>query len=298
MRYKNLFWGIFFIVIGVLWFLNMKNIVVIYYSNIYSLWPLVLIWMGISIIPIKNGYKISMDLLVLALAIYILLAPNNYQHSTLSPIEKEQSKMLFEKKTDSVKISQTVDLSMSLYGGSFTIGPGSDIVNVFGKEKKAQKISIKHEIDDINSHSDIELNYHIFSSLANESNYKILLHLLPIWSINLDAGAAKCAFDLSDFKVRKININAGVTDVYIKLGALYSDVALTIATGVAIANIEVPSNMQCIVYDESGFTRLDLNDFNKQEKNKYISNNTNDESKGVIHINIQSGMSNVNIKRY
>lgn len=297
MKYKNLFWGILLITIAVLWFLEMINVITISFSSMFLLWPFVLVWIGISILPIKDVCKIILDLLVLALAVFIVVMPEKIQNISSLSSEEIKTKVLFTKEVDSISINQTIDLSMSLSGGQFIINSGDDLVSIVGVDKKNHKVSIRHEKDEEDLHSEIELNCYALPFSYGEQDYEILLHSSPIWSINVDAGAAKCLFDLSNFKVRKIEANAGVTEFYIKIGTLYSDVEVKLATGVAATKIEVPLSMQCIVHDESGMTHLNLKDFNKQD-DKYIAAHQSDTLKGVVNIYVQSGLSNIDIVRY
>lgn len=67
------------ITIAVLWFLEMINVITISFSSMFLLWPFVLVWIGISILPIKDVYKIILDLLVLALAVFIVVMPEKFK---------------------------------------------------------------------------------------------------------------------------------------------------------------------------------------------------------------------------
>ncbi|MDD3281786.1 MAG: DUF5668 domain-containing protein, partial [Bacteroidales bacterium] len=77
MRYKNIFWGIFFITIGVLWLLHNQQIIDIDWRNLWYLWPFILVLVGISIIPVKDIYKIIMDVILMGIAIFVPLTPFN-----------------------------------------------------------------------------------------------------------------------------------------------------------------------------------------------------------------------------
>ena len=52
MRYKSVFWGILFIIAGILWLLQSLQIVDFGWHDVLALWPFILIWTGISVIPV------------------------------------------------------------------------------------------------------------------------------------------------------------------------------------------------------------------------------------------------------
>ena len=76
MNLKNLFWGLLFVCVGVLWLLHYYAIINISCSDLIALWPLILIWIGIAILPIKEWVKFILKILALSLGIVLLLSCN------------------------------------------------------------------------------------------------------------------------------------------------------------------------------------------------------------------------------
>ncbi len=72
MSYRKFFWGIVLIFIGVLFMLKHAGILFFSWTTLLDLWPLLLIFWGISLLPIKGFVKlfISMAIIVLTLFIY------------------------------------------------------------------------------------------------------------------------------------------------------------------------------------------------------------------------------------
>ena len=73
MKYRNFFWGVVLILLGVLYLLKQMDVIYFNWRDILSLWPLVLVLWGISLLPIKSLYKLIASLaavLVMVLIIY------------------------------------------------------------------------------------------------------------------------------------------------------------------------------------------------------------------------------------
>ena len=69
MKYRHVFWAFILIAIGILFMLNNFGVLEFGFRTLWSLWPLILILWGISILPIKDGIKIAALAVVLALTV-------------------------------------------------------------------------------------------------------------------------------------------------------------------------------------------------------------------------------------
>lgn len=67
MDYKKVFWGVFLIVIGILFILKQAGIIYFHIFHILQLWPVLLLYWGISMLPAKNRTKIILTLVSLFL---------------------------------------------------------------------------------------------------------------------------------------------------------------------------------------------------------------------------------------
>jgi len=79
MKYKHVFWGLVLISVGVLFILNNFGIFEFGWRTLWSLWPLILIFWGISILPVKEWMKIAG--LVVVLTFTILFFQRLTQHA-------------------------------------------------------------------------------------------------------------------------------------------------------------------------------------------------------------------------
>jgi uncharacterized membrane protein YhaH (DUF805 family) len=74
MKFDKILWGLFLILAGVLWVLNNLGIIVINFRDLIKLWPVVLIFWGISVLPIKEKIKIFFASLLILISIFVMIS--------------------------------------------------------------------------------------------------------------------------------------------------------------------------------------------------------------------------------
>lgn len=71
---RYIFWGMFFIIFGILWLLKNAAILVFSWYDLFSLWPLIIVWIGIGLLPIPKVIKGILDVLALMVGLYLVLS--------------------------------------------------------------------------------------------------------------------------------------------------------------------------------------------------------------------------------
>lgn len=85
MKSRNLFLGIIILFIGVVSLLASIDVIDLSWRIVWRLWPMLLIFIGIAILPVKDWLKAV--LLVVALAVSVLL----YQNEAKKEAERQSS---------------------------------------------------------------------------------------------------------------------------------------------------------------------------------------------------------------
>ncbi len=296
MRYKNIFWGILFLAFGILWLLKTVSLITFSWINMIELWPLIFIWIGIGLLPIKEWIKISLDMIILGIGVFLLLSPTNLNRFTGCDSKTEVNLSVtdvFFIQMDTNTI-MTASLEADMGAGEFSIVPDSNLVTVngiSGKYIKSKKFF---------SASDAEIELDIIPPFAETNrvlSYEIGLHPSPVWELSFDMGAASSTFDLTPFKVKEVNIDAGASDISLTIGNLYPNVLVDLSTGAANISIRIPKEMTCYVTTESALTNHSLTGFTKTSKGNYVYT-PDSTSMGKINIELNSGVSNIDIQRY
>ena len=129
----------------------------------------------------------------------------------------------------------------------------------------------------------------ISSNIKN--NWELKLNNQIIYDLSVETGAINVDCNLSDFKVEKLYIESGASNINLVLPQYNSKIIID--TGVSNINIAIPKNVGATVNIDSGIAVKDLDDFIKRS-GTYISHNYN-ESEFIAEIEINCGVSDIDI---
>jgi hypothetical protein len=296
---KYVFWGVLFIIMGSLWMLKMSNVISFTCRNILSLWPLILIWIGIGMLPLKEGYKIALDMIFMAIGIVLLLQPvqccsfsqhidsNTHVNSVITG-----NVVLHADDSDKAKLYFNAGATEIIFAKGDTA-----LLNIVAADiDNEANITLARRQN--NNKAEIDVKVLPKPDHVMSGPYTVLLSPNPVWDMEIEVGATKNHIDLSAFKVEKLELSSGASKVYLKIGDLYPNVDIEIDLGVTSMEIAIPSTMNCNIEKESGLTSSSFKDFKEIEKGHYYSAATNGVSKGTINLEISAGVSNIVVTKY
>lgn len=130
-----------------------------------------------------------------------------------------------------------------------------------------------------------------------ESKLDIQLNEEPVWDLDLEIGAAKANFDLSDYKVRKINLKTGATETKIKIGDLYDETYIDVDMGAASLEIKIPREFGCKIDGGMALIKKDFEDFIEKEDDSYVTENYNNANNKIM-INVEGAVASLRVIRY
>lgn len=123
------------------------------------------------------------------------------------------------------------------------------------------------------------------------------LNTEPVWDIDMEIGAGDVQYDLRPYKVGKINLETGASNIDLKLGDLMNESTVKIESGVANIHIEVPEGVGCEIKMDGALNAKDFTGFTKIKSGLYRTEGFDNAAK-KIYIDTDSGMSNFTVKRY
>jgi len=138
-------------------------------------------------------------------------------------------------------------------------------------------------------------HFHWRKNKTNTAVFK--LNAAPVWDINVEAGATKLDFDLTKFKIRKVDIDGGAASFKIKLGEPLDATHLNVETGASEVNIAIPKNAACSIETDTGLSSKKFDGFNRTDDNKYETTDFHNADK-KIYIRISGGISDFKVNRY
>lgn len=322
MSYKKIFWGVALVIIGVLFILN--NLGVSYFSieMIVRLWPLLLIFWGVSLLPIKDSFKIVLSVIILALGVIFISSNEYYGNSCQGMRMIREHKKYFEdnegkvyryehknikkKKLDKEEQMlcqpykrniENAELEFDAVVGSFIIGGETKQLFEFEKEGNLGNYSLTTRTKSKREFIKIRLKDTHIEGEHKSNEASIKLNSNPIWDFKFDVGAASLDADFSDYKVSDLNIDGGAASIRVKLGNQYSKTDVNIDAAAASIRIYIPESSGCEVETSTFFSEKHFDGFIRLKRGYYQTpdfENTNDK----IYISIDAAASEVSIVRY
>ena len=302
MKYRNIFWGVILILIGVLFTLENFNLIDFSVRELWRLWPVVLVLWGISIIPVDKWIRLGLVLLVLTGSVFFLLDQavewENEQSQDIEWSANEQTENYQEFYITNDDSTAFATLNMEAAAGSFSLHNVTDSLLYF--TQKTTGIQYKYFVTKTGERVKINIetaNSHVGINNKNENKVKIKLNEDPLWNINLEVGAAAVNFDLSPFKVKKVDLESGAASLKLKLGDKYPETRVSIDAGASEIVVKIPKESGCDLEVSAVFSGKKLNGFEKVDHGHYQTANFNSAA-NKVYLEINAAVSSYSIIRY
>ena len=311
MKHSNLFWGGLLVTLGALFIL--KNIGLVYFNwmSIFSLWPMILVLVGVTLLPIKNSIKTLLTLAILAATITLIFTKtNNWNRSYdlrfdrwdnwkseiyIDDDEVERSEHNFHEPFD-IKIKEAT-LSIDAVAGEFFISDECNHLMEFKQYGNVGPYIYSTHINDNYQTLNFEIKKKHFRPKGLSNDVEIKLNQNPIWSFNISTGAASIDLDLTNFKTKLIEIDGGASSVYLRLGDKYKKTKIYIDSGVSSIEIYVPEESACEIDTDTFLASKSFDDFDKIKRGLYQTPNF-DSSENKIYISIDAAITSLEVVRY
>jgi hypothetical protein len=305
MKSENLFWGVILITLGVL--IGLRNFDIFYFTwgSLFRLWPLLLVFVGISLLPVKSGLKVVLTFI--AIAVGILILASNPRSGSLwwnwtdkVKIEKEPEEQRWieqDLQEDFQEGTTNAVLRLDAAAGYFVLDGVTSGLYAF--EIEGNSGLFEATTRQPNEHTTIiRLNQKDFRARGNlKSTVMMKLNDIPVWDFNVNAGAAKIEMDLTPFIVEKVNIDGGASAIELKIGERSNRTQIKIQAGASGISIKVPETSACEIDTKTVLSSKNMLGFNQIESGLYQTPNFSD-SVNQIHIQIDAAVSGVKIERY
>ncbi len=302
MKFRNIFWGMILILVGILFTLENLNVIDFDWYNLWRLWPVVLVLWGVSIIPVKNAIKIVLVLIIFAASLLYMMQETVYWH------DKDYSISLNNSKTDSETLTQeftipyedsAVSASMSMEIAASTFVLVDESYDLIDFEKQGSSIYYKYKVKKVDSMVDVNIYIEDEVNLNGHNHNRVNMSLnpQPIWDLTFEIGAADANFDLSGHKVSNINIEGGAAAIKVKLGDKNPKTNVNIETGASSIKVLVPKESYCELDINAVLSGKTISGFKKTDRGHYVTDNY-DDATNKIYINVETAVSSYSIIRY
>jgi hypothetical protein len=300
MKTKQIFWGIFLISIGLLVLLRNYLNYDFALGDIWKLWPLVFVLIGINIM-IKNyamkSAVAALTAIILAVALYASVAGvfGWFRHD-LDFRFNDDDYDVSEYSTPFDENIRTAILNVEAGAGSFIIKSNTDQLFIATVEGKKDNYSLTTKTDEKSA----DLLFQMLSKrifLKNKNRVELRLHTQPVWNLNFDLGAAAVDFDLSEYDIENMDIEIGAASLKLKLGSRNKESKVTINAGASSIDISIPEEAGCEIKADVSLSSKKFSGFIKHKDDIYRTENFADAENKII-LDLQSGVSSIKINRY
>jgi len=313
MKYRHVFWAFILIAIGVLFFLNNFGIFDFGWRALWSLWPLILIFWGISILPIKDWIKITGLVLVLAFTVIFFNRLTNhspwfvYHHhggdfwdGNWGDSDSDTTTFNYKDQNLTVpfdSLSRKGVLRLIAAAGNFNVkGTTSDFL-YFNKKGDIGNYSLTTADNNGIKTIDLTMEKSRIRHSIKENNVDIMLTDKLPWDLDFDIGAADITLDLKDYRIDTVNVDAGASSINFKIGEKNPLTRMIFNAGAASISVEIPKTSGCQVTSESFMVSKDFEGLDKKSDGHYETKDFA-ASRNKIYITIKTALSKVSIKRY
>jgi Domain of unknown function (DUF5668) len=308
---KKYTWGIMILVIGVLLLLNNFNFVSfqINWSMLGSMWPLILIIVGLSSLSRNTQINpwIFNGLIAIVFSIFIYQIVDfsgtyprkDFEFGEHSEVDStNQNKQFFSLPIDSG--ANNVRLQFQGAAAQFIIqDTTSELITAETSTFNGEYSLTKNTVDS-NDNVRMRLNKTKFQYKNGNWNNEVIMKLNPtrLWTFDFEVGAGAVEFDLRPYNVKKLNMDAGAAAINLKLGNINPETNVDISAGASDIDISIPSDARCRINIDAILSSKNLDGFVNISDGIYETANYKSGKGNVINIKLDAGMSDVSITRY
>ncbi|MCX6284998.1 MAG: DUF5668 domain-containing protein [Bacteroidetes bacterium] len=311
MKFRHVFWPVILIALGLLILLSNLGFVNSGWRILWNLWPLILVFWGIAVLPIKDLYKIISVIIILAFTVTFFnrlteKSPwwgfhNGWQnHYNWSDDDNDTSSGTYSEQNLSVpsdSLTKHGVLDLDAAAGSFTIeGLTSDFLS-FHKTGDIGNYSLTSKDTLGVKRINLSLEKDHVRSSVHSNKVDIKLNEKPSWKMIFDIGAAEMNLDLTNYIIDTISVDAGASSIKMKLGDKSPCTHVSLNAGASSIKVEVPEGTGCQINSESFLISRNFKGFDKKADRMYQTSNFN-SSKKKIYITVETAVSSIEVNRY
>lgn len=293
MRPGRLFWGTFLVATGVLLLLERADVLPIDLHWYWRLWPLILVFWGISAVA---GNRMVSALLAIPSALLLgslLVGLVNFSWID-APVSDETiiQNLVEPYDRDIERASLTVDA----IAGTYVIEQWTPDLIDATLSSRFGSWRLERQNSETSERLRLTTDHPRFRGGGRKSRAEIRLNTAPVWELNLDAGAARLDLDLRNHRVETLRIDAGASEVRVKLGRALDETRVQIEAGVSSIRISVPEEAGCEIRTEVTLASRSFSGFASEGHGMYRTDNFQTSST-KIYMDIDAGVSSVRVTR-
>ncbi|MBE0645566.1 MAG: hypothetical protein IH600_15900 [Bacteroidetes bacterium] len=305
MKSGRVFWGTLFVIIGLLGILHNFFNLAISWDALWKLWPLLLVFLGISAFLKDSKSKWIVIGGIGLLAGVVIFASVQRGCSSVDRIiyniDDNHGTAHYSEQELNFHYDTTAAMARFYFeggAGHFEMGDTTSEFVSASVRSNVSEYMLDYEAEDMPT-----FRLHMADESVSWRGSKMRNHVMmrlhpdPLWDVNIDAGAAKIEFDLRPYRIGNLDVDAGAASIEIRLGSRADTSHVRIETGASSVHLYVPTGVGCELRTESALSSKHVHGFVSEGDGFYRSENFGDNPKRIF-ISVESGLSSITVDRY
>jgi len=301
MKISRLFAGLLIVLLGVALILSNFDVLHLDWSYIFRLWPVLLIFAGISVLVANQKLRAVLYAVTAILVLVWIFSAASVGwgsfHGLFHGFARDVHHQEFTE--DMTKGVKKGVLTINSGAGSFYINDTTSDLLYASTQSNVGDYYFDTSIDGPTENLELRLegndNHWNFGNTKNTVNIK--LNNKPDWDVVLNVGACSGDLDLSPYIIKSAVVKAGASSIKIRLGDKADSTDLRLDTGASSLTVFVPSSSGCMIHDNAELSSKSFRDFEKTSDGDYRTSNF-DVAKRKVFISIDAGISSIKVRRY
>ncbi len=296
---KNITLGVIIILIGILWLLSNLNVfsfsIGSFFLALRSLWPLLLVGIGLSILLKENHVLRSIVwlLIFLAVLLYGIFGINNglsmkYGYQLPSNYTENHNYNLSKQEK-----TEQGQLNMTLGAGEIRLSSTDD--NLVQLKSNIPELQYEHKLENSEQKviMDISKRDYVFNARNNHMFCYLELHEDVTWDMDLKLGAAKADLNLTDLIVGDLNLDVGAADLKLSLGGKSSLGEIEINAGASNVEIYLPKDAGIRIKLESALSSNNIESLGLVKKDDFFESPDFEGKTSKYILTVKMGVGNL-----
>lgn len=301
MKVSRIFAGLLIIVLGISLFLSNFDVLTLNWHFIFRLWPILLVFAGISVLVSNSKLKTVLYVITSVLVLLWIFSVasvgwGNFREIFHADGRPSHSQEFTEQLDKDVRHGV---LSLSAGAGSFSLSDSTNDLFYAHSESNVGTYSLNADKEGSTEKLDLSFegneNHWSFGNSKNKVDMK--LNPKPDWNLNVDVGACSVDFDLTPYIIRTAGLKAGASSIKVRLGDKSDTTHLSMDAGASTVTIYVPSSSGCEIRDNAQLSSKSFPDFSKSDNGTYRTSNF-ESSKKKVFIRVEAGVSSIKVRTY
>ncbi|WP_295653809.1 DUF5668 domain-containing protein [uncultured Mucilaginibacter sp.] len=314
MRNDRLIPGMILVIIGAIFLLDNFGYINFSWETFFSLWPIILIIAGVNLVFAHNrtGWATALKIIVLVIGMGILIWDGTTRHDSHWNFSWENNMNDSDSYTGSGNgdynepynsAVQTAKLNISGGATSYTLKDTTNQLFDAKTRESGMGYTLKTSMDSATEVIDFSMNgtknkRHGFFFFNHNGNKAVIrLNSKPVWDIDVSAGATNLKFDLTPYKVKKLELEGYAASLDVKMGEPLEATHIEIQSGASTVKIAVPRDAACDITTDTGLSSRNFNGFDKKDDSEYQTPGFDHAAK-KMYIHIEGGMADFKVSRY